>query len=137
MKLHSIATPIGAATLAEITTPIHGIQGPEDWGLIFWGRCDRATFGQILLSSQAKWIADYDVRAKVAIVIWPEELAGKILEIDTACVDAICPHCGASDYRSDGPSRWLCKSCDRTWAKNPKPRGGAGRGQGRKSKGGE
>lgn len=137
MKLHSISTPIGAATLAEIVTPIHGIEGPEDWGLIFWGRCDRATFGQILLSSKAKWIADYDVRAKVAIVLWPAELAGKTFPIDTTCVDATCPHCGSTDYRADGAARWKCRNCDRTFAKNPKPRGGAGRGQGRKKLTGE
>lgn len=119
MRLHSISTEKGAATLAEIDDPIHGVEGPKDWGLIFWGRCDRATFGKILLESKAKWIADYDVKLKVATVLWPSSIAGKTFQIDTTCVDAICPHCGASDYRPDGAVRWKCRVCNRTFAKNP------------------
>jgi hypothetical protein len=125
MKLHSIQTPIGAAILAEIIAPLHGIESPEGWGLIFWGRCDRATFGQIILSSNAEWIADYSPKSKKAIVIWPAELAGKELAIDTTCVDAVCPRCDGSHYIENGIN-YLCRDCGRQWRKvrsgNPKGR---------------
>gem|GEM_PF-5103209 len=133
MKLHSIQTELGPAALSAIEHPIHPIESPHNWGLIFWGRCDRATFGTLLLSSKAAWIADYDIKRKVAIVLYPPDLAGKELAIDTACVDAVCPSCGASEYRSNGRS-WECKSCGRCWLKREaKARGGKRAGAGRKS----
>jgi predicted RNA-binding Zn-ribbon protein involved in translation (DUF1610 family) len=133
MKLHIIATELGAATLASIEAPIGPIDAPEGWGLVFWGRCDRATFGRLLLSSKAVWIADCDINRKVAIVLFPPGLAGKEFPIDTTCVEAICPSCGASDYRSNGRS-WECKGCGRSWLKREgKPKGGKRVGAGRKA----
>jgi hypothetical protein len=133
MKLHQINTPIGSALLVEILEPAHGIDAPEGWGLIYWGRCDRATFGALLLSSRAEWIADYDIKAKVAIILWPTPMAGKAMAIDTACVDVACPHCGCSKCSSAGPN-WLCGTCGRRWRKaGAKTRGGNGRGQGRRT----
>jgi hypothetical protein len=114
MKIHSITTDLGPALLAA---PTHGVEAPEGWGLIFWGRCGRATFGQIILSSKAKWIADYDIRRKVAVVMWPPEMAGKAMSIDTTCVEAVCPKCGSSNYKSNGERNWKCKDCDRQWLK--------------------
>ena len=135
MKLHSIITPIGPALLAEILDPALGIDAPEGWGLVYWGRCDRATFGALLLASKAEWIADYDIKAKAAIVLWPDAMVGKVLDIDTACVDAICPHCGSSEY-SSAAKNWLCTNCGKRWRKaGAKPRGGSGRGQGRRVEG--
>ena len=122
MKLHSITTALGPALLVDIAEPRHSVKAPDGWGLIFWGRSDRATFGSIILSSKGKWIADYDVKAKAAIVIWPEELAGKAISIDTTAVDAICPRCGSTEYWSNGIN-WRCKKCDRQWRKNPGRRG--------------
>lgn len=118
MKLHSITTDLGAALLVEIADSIHPTEAPEGWGLIFWGRCDRATFGTLILSSKAKWIADYDIRAKVAIVMHPPELAGKTMQIDTTAVDAVCPECGSTDYWASGIN-WRCKVCDRQWRQKP------------------
>jgi predicted RNA-binding Zn-ribbon protein involved in translation (DUF1610 family) len=133
MEIHSIQTPIGAALLVSIEEPVHPIDAPKCWGLIFWGRCDRASFGQLLLASSAEWIADFDINQKVAIVLHPPELAGKKLEIDTSCVEATCPKCGASDYRSNGRS-WECRSCGRQWLKSgSRPRGGKREGAGRKA----
>lgn len=114
MKLHSIATPIGAALLVEIAEPAHGVEAPEGFGLVFWGRCDRATFGQLILSSKATWIADYDIKSKSAIVMHPPELAGKTMQIDTSAVDAVCPGCGSTEYWASGIN-WRCKVCDRQW----------------------
>ena len=119
MKLHSIATEIGSALLVDIAEPIHPVEAPEGWGLVFWGRSDRATFGTLILSSKAKWIADYDIRAKVAIVMWPPELAGKAMPIDTTCVEAVCPGCGSSNYVSNGVN-WQCKDCGKRWRKGAK-----------------
>jgi predicted RNA-binding Zn-ribbon protein involved in translation (DUF1610 family) len=135
MKIHSISTELGPASLASIETPIHPIDAPPGWGLIFWGRCDRASFGTLLLSSSATWIADYDMKRKLAIVLHPPEVAGKELAIDTTCVDAICPSCGSTDYRSNGERLWKCRSCDRQWVKGgAKIRGGRRAGAGRKQK---
>jgi predicted RNA-binding Zn-ribbon protein involved in translation (DUF1610 family) len=134
MKIYSIATPIGSAILASIEEPIHPIDAPKGWGLIFWGRCDRVTFGTLLLGSSAHWIADFDINQKVAIVLHPPELAGKRLEIDTSPVEATCPNCGASDYRSNGRS-WECRSCGRQWLKNgSRTRGGKRENAGRKAR---
>lgn len=122
MKLHSVATDLGAAMLADLKEPLHPVTAPEGHGIVFWGRCDRATFGQILLGSKAKWIADYDVKRKLAIVMWPENLAGRAMEIDTAIVDPVCPECGSPEYISRGEN-WQCSRCDRQWRKAPKKRG--------------
>lgn len=116
MRLHSISTSIGAAVLVEISSPIHSIDAPPGYGLIFWGRCNRVTLGTIVLGSKARWIADYDIQSKQAIVLWPPELAGKALDIDTSAVDAICPGCGSTHYISSGIN-WRCKECDRQWRK--------------------
>jgi predicted RNA-binding Zn-ribbon protein involved in translation (DUF1610 family) len=122
MKTHSIKTSIGSALLASIEEPVHPIEAPKGWGLIFWGRCDRSTFGQLLLASKADWIADFDIKSQEAIVIYPLKFAGKRLEIDTTCVEAACPDCGSTQYVSTGIN-WKCKKCDRQWRKSPGKRG--------------
>lgn len=133
MKIHSISTPLGSACLAEIAEPIHAVQVPVGWGLVFWGRCDRATFGKLLLFSTAAWIADYDMQAKQAIVIWPFDLVDQRFEIDASAVDVICPTCGANHYVSNGAGNWKCGACGRQWRKTgAKPRGGKRSGAGRK-----
>lgn len=122
MKIYSIATPIGSALLASIEEPVHPIESPKGWGLIFWGRCDRSTFGQLLLASKADWIADFDIKSQEAIVLYPLKFAGKRLEIDTTCVEATCPDCGSTHYVSTGVN-WKCRKCDRQWRKVSKTRG--------------
>jgi hypothetical protein len=122
LKLYSTQTSIGAACLVSIEAPIHHVDAPEGWGLIFWGRCDRTQLLTIALNAKAAWIADFDINQKVAIVVYPLELTGKILEIDTSCVEAICPGCGSTKYTSSGVN-WRCSVCDRQWRKNPGRRG--------------
>jgi predicted RNA-binding Zn-ribbon protein involved in translation (DUF1610 family) len=122
MKIHSITTPIGSALLASIEEPTHPIEASQGWGLIFWGRCDRATFGQIILASSAEWIGDYDIKEQEVVIMSPPELAGKRFAIDTACVEATCPNCGSANYISTGIN-WRCKDCNRQWRKSPGKRG--------------
>ena len=122
MKIYSITTPIGSALLASIEEPVHPIDVPKGWGLIFWGRCDRSTFGQLLLASKADWIGDYDINTKEVVIMSPLELTGKRFTIDTSCVEVTCPDCGSTYYVSTGIN-WRCKRCDRQWRKNPGKRG--------------
>jgi hypothetical protein len=126
LKLHSIQTSIGAATLADLShLPQHPIDITPDWGLIFWGRCDRATFGTIVCNSKAGWIADYLPNDKCAVVIFTNRSDVKLgdrVTFDSACVDAICPGCGSAHYISSGIN-WRCKDCDRQWRRNPGKRG--------------
>lgn len=126
MKIHSITTPIGGAILAQIVEPIHPIEAPEGWGLVFFGRCNRATFAGIVATSTALWIADYNVKTKEAIIMPPSPLAGKTMVIDTSCVEVIirCPACGSDRVQSSDPN-WKCGDCGKQWRKAPKPRGGA------------
>lgn len=133
MKLHSISTSLGSACLAEIAEPNHPVQVPDGWGLIFWGRCDRAIFGKLVLSSTATWIADYSMHSKQAIIMWPIHLAGQSISVDTSLVDAVCPTCGSTNYVSNGAENWKCSSCGRQWRKaGANPRGGKRVGAGRK-----
>jgi predicted RNA-binding Zn-ribbon protein involved in translation (DUF1610 family) len=126
MKLHSIQTLIGAATLADLNHhPQHSVDCPDGWGLIIWGRCDRVTFGTIVCNSKAEWIADYSPNNKVAIVIHSlreDVKVGDRVTFGTTCVDAICPNCGSTHYVSSGVN-WRCKDCDRQWRKEIQKRG--------------
>ena len=117
MKIHSITTGLGAACLASIDHPTHPVEAPEGWGLILYGRCNRTQLMTIALGSKAAWIADYDIKRRVAIVIWPSAMAGKTFSIDTSVVDAICPDCGSTEYVSSGVN-WRCGRCDRQWRKS-------------------
>jgi hypothetical protein len=135
MKFHSIATPHGSAAIVEIVPPFHPINLPPGYGAILWGRCERSDLLTIALGLRAEWVADYRVKTRDAIVVWsnkPGVTVGGIFVVDTTCVDAICPHCGSSEY-SSAAQNWLCSKCGKRWRKaEAKPRGGAGRRQGRK-----
>jgi hypothetical protein len=120
MKIHSITTDLGPAILTEIAAPLHSIEAPGDWGLIFWGRSADTDLLTITLSSKAKWIARYCIKSRRAIVVWPADLAGESMQIDTTPVEAICPHCGGGDYCANGQRTWLCKGCGRQWMRAPK-----------------
>lgn len=135
MKLHSIATAHGAAALIEIIPPLRPIDLPPGYGAILWGRCDRSDLLTIALGLQADWVADYRIKSRDAIVVWSQKkgvTVGVVFEVDTTCVDAICPHCGSHEYSSAG-TNWQCRKCGKRWRKaGAKLRGGPGRGQGRR-----
>jgi hypothetical protein len=119
MKFHSIATPHGAAAIVEIVPPLHPIDLPLGYGAILWGRCDRSDLLMIALGLRAEWVADYRIKTKDAIVVTsskPGLKVGTVFAVDTSCVDAICPHCGGSNYVANGVN-WLCKDCGKRWRK--------------------
>lgn len=126
MKLHSIQTSIGAATFADLNYhPQHPILNLPGWGLVFWGRCDRVTFGTIACNSKAEWIADCSLNDRSAVVIHSnldDVKLGDRVEFDFACVDAVCPGCGSTHYISSGVN-WRCKDCSKQWRKNAQRRG--------------
>ena len=108
--------------LASIEHPSHPVEAPEGWGLVFYGRCDRTQLMTIVLGSKAKWIADFDIKKREAIVVWPADMMGRTFQIDTTAVDAICPECGSTEYASSGVN-WRCGKCDRQWRKSIGKRG--------------
>lgn len=124
MKIISIETSTGSALLADLSNyPIHPLgEVPDRWGLILWGRCDRAQTLTVALNTAAEWIADYIPNEKAAVVVFSKKEGLKLgdrVEFDTNVVDALCPKCSSSNYVSNG-SNYLCKECGRQWRKNSK-----------------
>lgn len=139
MQIKSISTSHGAAALIDLTAPpIHPTAIPDNWGAILWGRCDRVSTLTLALNlTGASWIADYTPNRLAAIVVWsidPEIAIGTEVIFDsTLAADAICPSCGSGNYKLNGKAGYRCKSCDRQWKPNAKPRGGTRVGAGRKA----
>jgi hypothetical protein len=122
MKIISIETSSGSALLANLNFhPIHPIGGvPAGWGLVLWGRCDRAQTLTVALNTNSDWIADWIPNEKAAIVVFSKKdglNVGDRVEFDTTVVDALCPKCNSSNYVANGAS-FLCKDCGRQWKKN-------------------
>lgn len=125
MQITSVQTNIGAAAVIKFSPPIHPIESFTGFGAILWGRSSRTDLLTVALNLKgAIWIADYDPNLKCAIVCWSdcEDIGiGSGVVFDTTLVpaDAICPYCGSTKYVGNGRS-WLCKDCNKQWAKNPK-----------------
>ncbi len=140
MIIKSITTFHGAAVLIEAVAPILIPFNcpPGGWGVVVCG--DRVAAMTVAVNCYgAAWVADYSGRDGRATVIWTDSdvPVGTAIEFDsTLAQNAICPHCGSTQYRSKG-RQWQCKGCGKTWLKgDPKPRGGRREGAGRKCKAG-
>ena len=115
MQLQSVSTPLGAALLVHLVEPLHPIEAPEGFGLIFRGTLEGAALA-VVITSSASWIATYSATTRQALVALPKNLEGKRFPVASAEGSVVCPDCGSPHYTSSG-SNWRCSKCDRQWRK--------------------